>query len=321
MPNQIIHKVVIKQLRDTTFILSIYCRGGTLPVLASLSIDWQDFYLLYIIATHLHLKLKIKYAEDFYFNLKELNFPNFQTSYIKPLKEAPLFSLLTWNLKAKFWTNEGMPVYVITKDGFHLILGANMLGREYIHKISTKDTPFTLTKLPQLSHETHHIVTRHALAYPASFDPLLPLDFWSWILSIFSFLGMSILLIISHQILRPIKIYFYFFTDFWRDVNWFKTSSMLLFLWGFSFFLINNAYQIDFRTGLISQRMEESINSWNDVDTFKVHIYTFSVEKLSPLSKTNYFVNKNILEYDRHSYRFFIRILLTSQRFLRLYKH
>lgn len=80
---------------------------------------------------------------------------------------------------------------------------------------------------------------------------------------------------------------------------------MLLFLWGISFFLINNAYQIDFRQSLISQTLEFSINSWNDIDLFNAHLYTFHLKELSPLSKTGFFVHKNLFEYDRYYFRYF----------------
>ena len=245
----------------------------------------------------------IKYGDDYMVpDFHELDFPPTHISFVKPLAKYPTFGTIKWNLIP--WTWSGAQPIFLLDDGFVLMMGTNMVVRKSLQMIHTKYIIFTNTKLPQLPVETHHIVARHPLAYPASFNPIMPLDIWSWILSFASFVSMTLLLIGSHLMLRPSQYSLYYATDYWKDVNWFKTSSLLLTLWAVSFFLINSAYQIDFRMGLISQTLEKPINSLDDVDMFNIHLYTFSIPDLAPVSKRNFFIQKNMFEYDRHFFRY-----------------
>lgn len=195
-----------------------------------------------------------------------------------------------------------------------LILDGHLRIREYTFHFDTGYTYYTLTMLPHLPLETSHIVARHPLSQPASFDPLVPLDYWSWILSIIVFSFMALLIFLSHISLRPtpgsLLSSLYYCTDFWKDLNWFKTSSLLLCLWAISFFLINNAYQIDFRTGLINQNLENPVNNWDDVNMFNVHIFTFEFAKLKPVSLRGFITLENLLEFDRFHYRYDYRSLI-----------
>ena len=278
-------------------------RGETLRVLAAVTIDWQDLFLLYLVTNNLNLDLRVKYAEDYlYPSVRESSFPNVQNSFIQPLAANPSFGSKKWDLKVKEWTRFNAPLYDI-HNNFHLILGANLYGRQYIHKIERTRLYYTLTRLPELPFKTLHIVARHPLAQPATFNPLAPLDLWSWILNAECFLVLGFLLVLSRRILSEAKISLYYATDFWKDNSWSKTNSIFLLVWAISFFLINNAYQIDFRTGLISQKLENSINTWNDIDMFNIHLYTFFSNQLTPALVENSIIFKSLLHFDWHNYR------------------
>ena len=151
-------------------------------------------------------------------------------------------------------------------------------------------------------------MARHPLAYPAPFDPWLPLDIWSWILTATGFAILTALILTSHMMLRRMQSTvmnrIYYATDYWKEAAWFKTSSLLLFLWGFTFNMFSNFYQIDFRTGLISQTLESPVESWSHIDLFTSHFYMFSMEKLSLVTKVSFLSHKNLLEQDRYFYRY-----------------
>ena len=279
-------------------------RGQTLPILASLRMNWQDLFLLFLISRSLQLEVKIKYEKVYRdSNLKFINNFNVTNSYIKPLAKYPNFGLDEWNLPEIFWTIDNTAVYLI-KNGFQLIYGGNEFVNPHMHIIHYNRIDFAFTKLPQLPFEGHYIVTRHPLAFVASFDPLLPLDLYSWVLSFCSFVSIALLLIFSHYTLRSTKMSLYHFSECWRNLNWFKTSSCLLSLWAITFFLVNNAYQTDFRTGLISQDLEKPINSWNDIDIFDINVYSFFVMELSPVSiRDNIIAHQNLLEQNLNGLR------------------
>ena len=278
-----------------------------LHVMTSITIDWDDLFLLHLLSYSFKWEVRIKYAEDFrYPGFNQMNFPNAQTSIIKPLAKEPTFGSRHWNFETGT-PNGQTPAYYISDD-FYLIYGGDLLTRPYLHQIEQDSKYYMLTALPRLPFEKQHIVTRHPLAHAASFDPLLPLDILSWILSAGSFLVLITLIIISHLILRPTQSFamnkLYYASYFWKNLTWFKTSSLLLFLWGTTFFMVNNAYQIDFRMSLISQTLEKPVDSWNDVDLFDISIHTFTLPELSPVSKKSFFSHKNLLEYDRYYYRY-----------------
>ena len=262
----------------------------------------------FLLTKSLGLRVKVKYGDYFsepddYF----LGFPYANNSYIKPLAKNPLFGSFKWDLEPFQYSSAGQPIY-LTYNEFHLILGGNMVFRPYMNQFDSDNTQHTITNLPHLPLEKEYIVSRYPLSQAASFNPLLPLDFWSWLFSIFAFSAMAILIIFSHITLRPtqgsIINSLYYCTDYWRDFTWFKSNSVLLSLWAISFFLINNAYQIDFRTGLISQTLEDEVNSWNDVDMFNIHIHTFYSFKDSPVNRIGFFIHKNLIESDRFYYRY-----------------
>ena len=261
---------------------------------------WKDFFLLFLVLKSLHLDVKFKYEASETFKMAP--FFKVSNSYIRPLMKNTNFGIDTWNLDEIHITSEHLPVYFI-RSGFHLIYGGNEFVNKHMHLIHAGPVYFGFTKLPHLSLEGQHIVARHPLTYPSSFNPLFPLDFWTWFCTVCSFLSLGLLLIVSHFFLRPTKISLYYFSEIWRDLNWFKTSSLLLFLWAATFFWINSAYQIDFRTGLIGQRLENPVDSWNDVDIFNMNLFTFSINKLSPISIKNNLIHKNLLVRNLHTFR------------------
>ena len=242
-------------------------------------------------------------------------FPFVNESFIKPLARNPLFAASKWDLKPFRYTEENIPIYLIY-DRFNLVLGGKLFFRQYMNQFDSDDRHYSVANLPQLSSQRQYIVSRYPLSQPASFDPLLPLDFWSWLLSIAAFFAMAILIIFSHISLRTTQASIldslYYCTDFWRDIAWFKTNSFLLSLWAISFLLINNMYQINFRSGLICQNMESAVNSWDDVDMFNIHIHTFSFSIEAPVNKIGFFLHKNLMEFDRYYYRFITKTIIMS---------
>ena len=260
--------------------------------------------MLHLLTKSLQLDIKIKYAEEYLYNI---NYFNVTKSFIKPLAKNPAFGTEKWNFKPIGWINK-VPNFVVSNN-FQLIVGANVNTWPYLYRLHTTYIFNTFTKLPQMSFEKQHILARHPLSQPASFDPLVPMDFWSWFFSLACFFIMTLLFITTQKVLSPTKLSLYYATDFWKEDYWCKTSSMLLFLWAISFFMINNAYQIDFRMGLISQTLETPINTWDDINMFNVHIYTFSLPMLVPTARQNFFIHKNLLEHDRH----YLRYLMSTE--------
>ena len=152
-------------------------------MLTTLLLEWQDLFLLYLVTQTLRLKIQVKYGEDYREpHFEDLNFPDTKKSFIKPLAENPSFGTDKWDFEVFAWS-EKFPIYLIRND-FQLIYGASLFTRPVLHKIHTEYAFYTITALPESPVETQHMVARHPLAHPASFDPFLPLDFWSWILTI-----------------------------------------------------------------------------------------------------------------------------------------
>lgn len=282
-------------------------RRRKLYIFTSRFIDWEDLFLLHLITFSFQWEERLKIAEDYnnpeYF---QGTFPNTRDSFIKPLAKHPSFGSNKWHYPMRY-IHEQTPRYVI-QDDFHLVYGGNLYPRGYLQLIDAGYTHYQITPLPKLQLENYYILARHPLAFAASFDPLLPLDLWSWILSLANFSGLTLVILISHMALRPTQFSvmnnLYHATDYWKDVPWFKTASLLLFLWAFTFYMFSIFYQIDFRTGLISQTLERPVESWNDIDLFNVNFITLSFPKLSVGTNYGFYPHKNLLEYDRYRYRY-----------------
>lgn len=187
------------------FIVMYNFRNETLHVITSLNIDWNDLFLLHLLTTHLKMNIRVKYG-DFYSNPENVElfkgFPYSNISFIKPLAKHPSFGSLKWELEPSFYVLQ-LPIYIVYSSNLSLIVDGNLIWRDYTFTFNSGHYFYTITTLPQLALDTQHIVSRHPLSRPASFNPLLPLDSWSWILSCISFSLMGLLILISHMSLRP----------------------------------------------------------------------------------------------------------------------
>lgn len=99
------------------------------------------------------------------------------------------------------------------------------------------------------------------------------------------------------------------FTAIWREKSRFarfRTGAYLLALWSVSFLLFEKMYQIDFRSGLISQTFEEEISDWDDLDLFEIRLITMTFDSLSAIPIGTHMMFRNVLEFHKTFYHDFL---------------